>query len=83
MLTLDKVYKASHVLKEVLAPTQCIKAKKINPDADVYLKTENLQVTGSFKVRGAYFKISHPGIAAGVKYGRIVSASEKRTCTSP
>ena len=58
MLTLDKVYKASHVLKEVLAPTQCIKAKKINPDADVYLKTENLQVTGSFKVRGAYFKIS-------------------------
>ena len=58
MLTLDKVYKASHVLKEVLAPTQCIKAKKINSDADVYLKTENLQVTGSFKVRGAYFKIS-------------------------
>lgn len=58
MLTLDKVYKASHVLKEVLAPTQCIKAKKINPGADVYLKTENLQVTGSFKVRGAYFKIS-------------------------
>ena len=58
MLTLDKVYKASHVLKEVLAPTQCIKAKKINLDADVYLKTENLQVTGSFKVRGAYFKIS-------------------------
>lgn len=58
MLTLDKVYKASHVLKEVLRPTQCIKASKINPEADVYLKTENLQVTGSFKVRGAYYKIS-------------------------
>ncbi len=58
MLSLDKVYKASHVLKEVLRPTQCIKAPKIRPDADVYLKTENLQVTGSFKVRGAYFKIS-------------------------
>lgn len=58
MLTLDKVYKASHVLKEVLRPTQCIKAPKINPEAEVYLKTENLQVTGSFKVRGAYFKIS-------------------------
>ncbi len=58
MLSLDKVYKASHVLKEVLRPTQCIKAPKICPDADVYLKTENLQVTGSFKVRGAYFKIS-------------------------
>lgn len=58
MLTLDKVYKASHVLKEVLHPTQCIKTKHINPDAEVYLKTENLQVTGSFKVRGAYYKIS-------------------------
>ena len=58
MLTLDKVYKAAHVLKEVIRPTQCIKAPKINPEADVYIKTENLQVTGSFKVRGAYFKIS-------------------------
>ena len=35
-----------------------IKAPKINPFADVFLKTENLQVTGSFKVRGSYFKIS-------------------------
>lgn len=58
MLTLDKVYKASHVLKEVIRTTDLIKAPKINPEAEVYLKTENLQVTGSFKVRGAYFKIS-------------------------
>ncbi|MBQ4165728.1 MAG: threonine ammonia-lyase [Oscillospiraceae bacterium] len=58
MLTLDRIYKASHVLKEVIRTTDLIKAPKINPDADVYLKTENLQVTGSFKVRGAYFKIS-------------------------
>ena len=58
MLTLDTVYKASHVLKEVIRKTDLIKAPKINPDADVYLKTENLQVTGSFKVRGADYKIS-------------------------
>ncbi len=58
MLTLDKIYKASHVLKEVIRTTDLIRAPKINPDAEVYLKTENLQVTGSFKVRGAYFKIS-------------------------
>lgn len=58
MLTLDTIYKASHVLKEVIRKTDLIKAPKINPDADVYLKTENLQVTGSFKVRGAYYKIS-------------------------
>lgn len=58
MLTLDKIYKASHVLKEVIRTTDLIRAPKINPDAEVFLKTENLQVTGSFKVRGAYFKIS-------------------------
>ena len=58
MLTLDKVYKASHVLKEVIRETDLIKASKIDKEAEVYLKTENLQVTGSFKVRGAYFKIS-------------------------
>ena len=58
MLTLDSVYKASHVLKEVIRRTNLIKAPKINPDAEVYLKPENLQVTGSFKVRGAYYRIS-------------------------
>lgn len=58
MLSLDKVFNASNVLKEVLIPTACIKAPDINPDCDTYLKTENLQVTGSFKVRGAYYKIS-------------------------
>lgn len=58
MLTLDTIYKASHVLKEVIRSTDLIKAPKINEQAEVYLKTENLQVTGSFKVRGAYYKIS-------------------------
>lgn len=58
MLTLDRIYKASNVLKEVVRETDMIAAPKINPCANVYLKTENLQVTGSFKVRGSYFKIS-------------------------
>ena len=58
MLTRDRVYKASEVLKEIIRNTDMIKAPKINPCADVFLKTENLQVTGSFKVRGSYFKIS-------------------------
>ncbi len=58
MLTLDSIYKASHVLKEVIRHTDLIKAPKINADAEVYLKPENLQVTGSFKVRGAYYRIS-------------------------
>lgn len=58
MLTLDKVYKAKRVLSEVVRETDMILAKNLCPNADVYLKTENLQVTGSFKVRGSYFKIS-------------------------
>ncbi|MBQ7836026.1 MAG: threonine ammonia-lyase [Clostridia bacterium] len=58
MLTLDKVYHAGYVLKNVIRKTDVIKAPRINPEADVYLKTENLQTTGSFKVRGSYYKIS-------------------------
>ena len=58
MLTLDKVFEASRVLEEVIRPTACIPAPKVNPQVNTYLKTENLQVTGSFKVRGAYYKIS-------------------------
>lgn len=58
MMTLDKIYHASYVLKEVIRPTDLIHAPNMNPESDIYLKTENLQVTGSFKVRGAYYKIS-------------------------
>lgn len=58
MLTLDKVYHAAFVLKNVIRKTDVIQAPKLNPESDIYLKTENLQITGSFKVRGAYYKIS-------------------------
>ena len=57
-LTLDRVYKASYVLNDVVRTTDLIHAPKLKPGVDLYLKTENLQVTGSFKVRGAYYKIS-------------------------
>ena len=57
-LTLDKVYHAAYVLKSVARKTDLIHAAGLCPDCDLYLKTENLQVTGSFKVRGAYYKIS-------------------------
>ncbi|MBQ7203312.1 MAG: threonine ammonia-lyase [Eubacterium sp.] len=58
MLTLDRVYKASRVLGEVVRETDMIAAPKLYNGANIYLKTENLQVTGSFKIRGSYFKIS-------------------------
>ena len=58
MLTLDKIYQASLALKTVIRRTDLISAPNINPDSQIYLKPENLQITGSFKVRGACFKIS-------------------------
>ena len=57
-LTLDRVYQAAHVLKPVINRTDLVHATRIEADCDLYLKTENLQNTGSFKIRGAYFKIS-------------------------
>ena len=59
MLTFDRIYHAAYVLKDAIRPTDMIKCSAdVVPGTSVYLKTENLQVTGSFKVRGAYYKIS-------------------------
>ena len=58
MPTLEKIKDASKVLSEIIRPTSLIYSPKIAPDCHLYLKPENLQVTGSFKVRGAYYKIS-------------------------
>lgn len=58
MLSLDRVYKASTILKEIIRETDLIAAPNLKQGCNVYLKTENLQVTGSFKIRGSYFKIS-------------------------
>ena len=58
MLTLDKIYQASYALKTVIRRTDLISAPNINPESHIFLKPENLQVTGSFKVRGACFKIA-------------------------
>ena len=58
MLTLDKIYHAKFVLKDVARQTDLIAAPRLSDKTELYLKTENLQVTGSFKVRGAYYKLS-------------------------
>lgn len=58
MLTIDNIYRASNALKGVVRKTDIIYAPKLKSDASIYLKTENLQITGSFKVRGSYYKIS-------------------------
>ena len=58
MLNLDRIYQAAYTLKDVVRKTDVILSTGIAPDCELYFKTENLQITGSFKVRGAYFKMS-------------------------
>ena len=58
MLTIEKIYDAAKALEGVARKTDVIHASKICSEAQLYLKTENLQVTGSFKVRGAYYKMT-------------------------
>ncbi len=57
-MTLDDIYKARYVLNKVIRTTNLIPASRLNPEADIWLKPECLQLTGSFKVRGAYYRIS-------------------------
>lgn len=73
MLTLDNVYRASYVLKDVVRKTDIIYAPKIKPGTELYLKTENLQTTGSFKIRGAYYKMSR--LSADEKARGVVACS--------
>lgn len=57
-LKISEVYRAQQVLKDVARHPRLVGPTKFIKDAEVYLKTENLQHTGSFKLRGAYYKIS-------------------------
>ena len=58
MLTLDKVFDAQTVLKSIVRETNVVRAYGIAPQCELYLKPENLQITGSFKVRGSAYKIA-------------------------
>lgn len=58
MLSLSKVFNAQTVLKSIIRETNVVRAHGIAPDCKLYLKPENLQFTGSFKVRGAAYKIA-------------------------
>ena len=58
MLTLDKVFNAQTVLKNIIRETNVVRAYGIANDCELYLKPENLQITGSFKVRGSAYKIA-------------------------
>lgn len=60
MMTLDKFEEASERVKEVILPTNLIYSEYYSAEtgAKVYFKPENMQYTGAYKVRGAYYKIS-------------------------
>ena len=58
MVTIDKIFQASVVLKDIIRPTPLAKAYGIAPESSLYLKPENLQNTGSFKLRGSGYKIA-------------------------
>ena len=60
MLTLDKFEEASEIVKKATQETKLIYSKYFSEQTGnkVYLKPENMQTTGAYKVRGAYYKIS-------------------------
>ena len=58
MLSLDRVFEAQSVLKGIIRETSLVRSYGIAQDCELFLKPENLQITGSFKVRGSAYKIS-------------------------
>ena len=58
MLTIEKINDARRVLKEAISPPDVIHTNNLTDRCKICLKAENLQKTGSFKIRGAYYKIA-------------------------
>lgn len=60
MLTLEKFEEASEIVKEATQPTELVLSEYFSSltGNKVYFKPENMQFTGAYKVRGAYYKIS-------------------------
>ncbi len=77
MLTLEKFEEASEIVKKVTSETKLIYSEYLSGQTGnkVYLKPENMQLTGAYKLRGAYYKIStlspeerEKGLITGVAY---------------
>lgn len=60
MMTLEKFEEATEVVKKVILRTKLVYSEYFSETCNnkVYLKPENMQYTGAYKVRGAYYKIS-------------------------
>ena len=59
-LTIEKFEEASEIVKRVTNPTKLVYSEYLSEQTGgkIYLKPENMQYTGAYKVRGAYYKIS-------------------------
>ncbi|NCB42673.1 MAG: threonine ammonia-lyase [Clostridia bacterium] len=73
MITLKDIKDAQILLRDVIKQTDLIEATGFSTDCNVYIKPENLQRTGSFKIRGAYNKISK--LSAEEKARGVVACS--------
>ena len=75
MLTLEKFENASEIVKKITNPTKLVYSDYLSQQTGgkVYLKPENMQHTGSYKVRGAYYKISQ--LSEEQKKKGIITAS--------
>ena len=59
-LSLDKFEEAYEIVKEVASETKLVYSDYFSAQTGnkIYLKPENMQLTGAYKLRGAYYKIS-------------------------
>ena len=75
MLNIEKIYKAQERIKDVVVDTPFSHAPYLSEiaECEVYLKKENLQVTGAFKIRGAYNKVA--SLTSEQKECGVVAAS--------
>lgn len=75
MLTLEKFELASEIVKKVTKPTKLVYSEYLSQQTGgkVYLKPENMQHTGAYKIRGAYYKLST--LSAEERAKGIVAAS--------
>ena len=80
MLTLDKFEEASKIVSEVTLETKLVYSDFLSEKCgnSVYLKPENMQLTGAYKVRGAYYKIST--LTPEERKKGLITASAGKSC---
>ena len=82
MLNLEQFKTARSVLRGVIRDTNLIHSPALSKNCGnrVYLKPENMQITGAYKIRGAYYKIST--LSQEEKARGLITASAGRVCPS-